>query len=251
MVLMRVFRFRLAWFLTLILIASFFFGLRQYYCAKEAERAVETWAWAVANRVIVIDPGHGGIDPGAKGPSGVVEKEVTLAIGQKLARYLSGAGAAVILTREADVDLSDPGSGTFLEKKREDLARRVAYANQRQADLFLSIHVNSFPSSRWWGAQTFYLRGSQEGKAVAEMIQEELIRVLGNDNRRKVKPEIYYVIQNTQMPGVIIEVGFISNPKEEALMADPVYQEKIAQAIYAGVVRYCGQEANTRLKQAP
>lgn len=248
MVLMRVFKFKLAWFLGLILIVSVLFGMRQYFLAREAERAVETWAWAVANRLIVVDPGHGGIDPGAVGPGGVKEKDVALAIGTKLTRYLGGAGAAVIMTREADVDLSDPGSGSLLEKKREDLARRVAYANERQAELYLSIHVNSFPSSRWWGAQTFYLRGSETGKALAQMIQEELVRVIGNDNRRKVKPEIYYVIQNAQMTSVIIEVGFISNPKEEALMADPIYQEKLAQAIYAGVVRYCGQVANTRVQ---
>lgn len=230
------------------LIITVLFGLRQYYLAQESDKAVETWAWAVANRLIVVDPGHGGIDPGATGPNGVKEKDVTLAIATKLTRYLSGAGAVVIMTREADVDLSDPGSGSFLEKKREDLARRVAYANERRAELYLSIHVNSFPSSRWWGAQTFYLRGSETGKALAQMIQEELVRVIGNDNRRKIKPEIYYVIQNTDMTSVIIEVGFISNPKEEALMADPVYQEKLAQAIYAGVVRYCGQTANTRVQ---
>lgn len=242
----RAFRFRIAWFMALLLVISFLYALRQYYLEQAADRAIEAWSWAVANRIIVVDPGHGGIDPGAVGPSGIKEKDITLMVGQKLGRILSGAGAAVILTREEDVDLSDPGPGTLLEKKRQDLARRVAYANQREADLFLSIHVNSFPSSRWWGAQTFYLRDSPTGKQLAQAIQEELIRVLGDNNRRKVKPEIYFIMQNTHMPAVIIEVGFISNPREEKLLMDPLYQEKIAQAIYAGVVQYYRQEFKAR-----
>lgn len=246
MVLMRVYRLRIPLIIGLVIGIFVLYGLRQYYLSSEADKAIETMSWAVANRVIVVDPGHGGIDPGAVGPSGILEKDITLIIGHKVSRLLGEAGAAVIMTREADVDLSDPGSGSLLEKKRQDLARRAAYANERKAELLLSIHVNSFPSSKWWGAQTFYLRNSQEGKRLAELIQAELIRVLGNNNRRQVKPEVYYIMQNTNMPTVIIEVGFISNPKEEALMADPIYQEKIAQAIYAGVVRYFSEELNTR-----
>lgn len=215
-------------------------GVREGLSAR-GEAAVEAWSWAVANRIIVIDPGHGGIDPGAVSPSGTLEKDITLQVAMRLNRLLSEAGAVTILTRETDSDLASMEGGSLLERKRRDLAQRVALANQHQADFYISIHVNSFPSSRWWGAQTFYSRRSESGRKLAESIQAELIRVLGN-NRRQAKGEDYYVLEKTQVTAVNVEIGFMSNPNEERLLKDPVYQEKIAQAIYAGVVRYCVQE---------
>ena len=214
-------------------------GIREGIAAR-GEAAVEAWSWAVANRVMVIDPGHGGIDPGAVSPSGTLEKDITLQVAMRLNRLLSEAGAVTILTREGDNDLGLDG-GSLLERKRQDLAQRVALANQNQADFYISIHVNSFPSSRWWGAQTFYSRRSESGRRLAESIQAELIRVLGN-NRRRAKGEDYYVLEKTQVTAVNVEIGFMSNPEEERLLKDPVYQEKIAQAIYAGVVRHCVRE---------
>lgn len=198
---------------------------------------VPATTWAVANRVIVIDPGHGGIDPGALGYNGVKEKEIVLQIAKRLDQLFSQAGAKVLLTRESDKDLSTPGSGSLLERKREDLANRVELANKNKANLFLSIHVNAFPSSKWSGAQTFYQKGQDESKMLAETIQSELIRILGNTSRA-AKAENFFTTRNTNMAAAIIEVGFISNPTEAKLLSETAYQRKLALAIYSGVVKY-------------
>ncbi|NPV91693.1 MAG: N-acetylmuramoyl-L-alanine amidase CwlD [Firmicutes bacterium] len=217
------------------------FGIWESIQARAEEEAVEAWSWTVAGRVIVVDPGHGGVDPGAVSGSGTREKDLTLQVGQRLAHLLTEAGSNVIMTREKDEDLADPGVKGLMERKRQDLARRVACANMNQADFFISIHVNSFPASRWWGAQTFYLRSSEEGKKLAEFIQEELVKV-SVENHRKAKGEDYYILEKAQVTAVNVEIGFMSNPVEEKMMKDPAYQDKLARAIYSGVVRYCAQQ---------
>lgn len=194
-------------------------------------------SWAIANRVIVIDPGHGGIDPGAVGYGGMREKDIVLEVSKRLQQTLSEAGARVIMTRTSDTDLSTPGSGSLLTRKREDLGKRVALANKSKADLYLSIHVNAFPSSRWRGAQTFYQRDQGESKKLAEAIQSELIKIMGNTTRA-AKPEDFFTTRNTRMPAAIIEIGFISNPAEAKLMKNASYQRKMAQAIYSGIAKY-------------
>ncbi|NPV27029.1 MAG: N-acetylmuramoyl-L-alanine amidase CwlD [Firmicutes bacterium] len=222
----------------------------QHLQAEYKVEAIKTLAWTVANKVIVIDPGHGGIDPGAVGPGGGLEKDIALAISKRLALTLSQAGAAVIMTRETDQDLSDANTGSLLERKREDLARRVAIANERNADLFISIHVNKFPGSKWRGAQTFYHLESENSRRLAVAIQTELVHNLKNTDR-KAKGDAFYIMRNTEMPAVTVEVGFISNPEEEQLLQDPLYQSKVAWAIYAGIVRYYSEEANARTSRSP
>jgi N-acetylmuramoyl-L-alanine amidase len=202
----------------------------------EAGYQVEATSWKVANRVVVIDPGHGGIDPGAIGSGGTIEKEVVLEIAKKLKTLLSQAGAVVVMTRETDKDLSDPG-GRPSARKRQDLTRRVELAHRHKADLYLGIHVNSIPSPRWRGAQTFYQRGQEDAKKLAECIQQELRSVLKN-TEREVKGEDFFTNRQTKMTSVIVEVGFVSNPAEEKLLNDPAYQQKVAWAIYAGVAKY-------------
>lgn len=200
-------------------------------------------SWAIAHRTIVVDPGHGGIDPGAVGCNGIKEKDIALQVGKQLKNLLTHAGAKVIMTRETDTDLSTPGSGSLLKRKREDLNKRVSLANTNEASAYLSIHVNAFPSSRWRGAQTFFQRQEPESKKLAEAIQSELIKTMGNTTRA-AKGEDFYTTRNTKMAGVIIEIGFISNPAEAKLLIDPQYQRKLAHAIYNGLVKYYTQSAN-------
>src|SRR5690606_36883103 len=107
---------------------------------------------------VVIDPGHGGVDPGAVGKSGVLEKDVVLDVALKLAHHFERFAIDVILVRDKDIDLGG-GAGTLRDQKRADLSRRVELANQAGADIYLSLHANSFPSARWSGAQTFYYPG--------------------------------------------------------------------------------------------
>lgn len=194
------------------------------------------FSYGLSGRVIVIDPGHGGLDSGAS-RGDLVEKEITLQISKKLERMLSQAGAMVIMLRENESDLSgDEFTGAIREHKQADMRKRVQMANQSGADLFVSIHTNAVPSPAWFGAQTFYKPGSPESKAVGKAVQQELKRILGNTNRNSSAGN-YYILKNVEMPAVLVEVGFISNPEEGRLLANDAYQNRIAYAIMAGIAR--------------
>lgn len=201
---------------------------------------IATLAWAVSNKIIVIDPGHGGDDPGAIGEGGTMEKDIVLEVSKKLATILRQAGAQVFLTRETDRDLSDPDQKSSYKARLQDLTRRVELANQKQADLFISVHVNSFPDRREGGAQTFSQPGEVESKKLAEAIQYEMNRFTVNPGR-EAKQVDYFTNRMAKMPSAIVEIGFISNPQEEKLLADHIYQEKVAWSIYAGIIRYLSQ----------
>lgn len=212
------------------------------YLAYAERRTVDALSWSVAGKTIVVDPGHGGLDPGCVGDSGVLEKDVNLAVARRLATYLGQAGAAVILTRDGDYDLSDPDhQGSAMIRKKDDLEARMEMIRQYKADLFISIHANSISSPKWWGAQSFYHPQDQEGKRLASLIQEELLKNLGQ-SYRWVRDEDFYVLRNAGVPAVMVEIGFLSNPREERLLLQPVYQGKVAWCIYAGVVRYFSGE---------
>jgi N-acetylmuramoyl-L-alanine amidase len=231
------FRIRKRHLAALTALVFFSFFLAQQYEAKAGRQAVTAMAPAVANRVIVVDPGHGGIDPGAVGKNGTLEKDITLAVGKRLAANFGQAGAMVLMTRETDTDLSDSTTLGAAAKKREDLKRRMALANDNQANLYVSVHVNSFTSPDRCGAQTFVQPGKESSLKAGQCIQEELARLLKNTARQPVEVD-YYVTRNTAMPAVIVEIGFITNDAEVKLLEDSAYQGKVAWAIYAGVVRY-------------
>ncbi|WP_347489966.1 N-acetylmuramoyl-L-alanine amidase CwlD [Desulfoscipio sp. XC116] len=235
---LRVFRvkFRYFFLIALFLIIGYFAVLAIYDNLEN--RRVAALSWSVANKVIVVDPGHGGIDPGSKGPTGVIEEDITLEVSRKLVTVLAQAGAIVLMTRESDMDLSDADGGRLITRKRQDLSRRVALANEHDADAFVSVHVNSFKSGpREHGAQTFYQPGSEDGQKLAASIQSELVRLLKN-TKRQAKAVDYYTTRNAKMSSVIVEIGFISNPNEEKLMCDVDYQGKLAYSIYSGLVKY-------------
>ena len=193
-------------------------------------------SYVIAGQVIVVDAGHGGIDPGAS-RYGYEEKDITLAISKKLVRYLEQAGARTVNLRTSDDDLcGDDFSGKIRERKRQDLALRVEEAEKAQADLYISIHVNADVSPRWSGAQTFYKAGQEDSKRTAIAIQDELIRIIGN-NKREAKTGSYYILDRASMPIVIVEVGFLSNLREAKLLVTDEYQEKIAYAIFSGIAK--------------
>lgn len=202
------------------------------------KRHLAALSWSLVDRVVVVDPGHGGMDPGAKGKGGSVEKDIAFSISKKLARLITQGGAKVIMTRETDKMLYDPGTQGFRAKKRQDLGRRADIANDNGAAAFISIHLNSFPSdTSQHGAQTFSQPGSGESKILSQCIQTELVSRLGN-NKRQPKEVDFFTNRRAKMPAVIVEVGFLSNPAEEKLLMSEEYQEKVAFAIYAGLVKY-------------
>jgi len=189
------------------------------------------------NRVVVIDPGHGGPDPGAVGPRGELEKDVVLEIGRHLAGYLRAAGARAILTREGDEDLSGLPPDVP-DVKAIDLKRRVEIAQGARADVFLCIHANSTPVPHWRGAQTFYRANHPDSARLARCIQRELVRITRRTDRVALPGPKQYVLDNVTMPAVTVEVGFMSNPEEARLLTDPDYQKLVAWAIFLGTARY-------------
>lgn len=187
------------------------------------------------SRVVVIDPGHGGRDPGAVG-HGAVEKEVVLEISKYLKDFLEKSGARVILTRDSDRNLTEDGKGLNM---RTDMEARVAIGNSQGADVFLSIHANAFPSPRWGGAQTFY-DGTRHplNESLALSIQKALVEHTGMTDRRVSQDIKHYVLKHVTVPAVTVEVGFLSHPREAALLQQPDYQRKVAWAIFMGLARF-------------
>lgn len=198
--------------------------------------ALETLNVPSTKKVIVIDAGHGGNDPGAVSKSGILEKDINLKIALYLREYLEQSGSIVILTRDKDIGLYSPNSSN---KKREDLKNRKNIIRESNADLFLTIHLNSFPQQQYHGAQTFYPRDNPSGKEAAKLIQEELINSLDKDNQRVPLPkDNVYIINDLRIPTVLVECGFLSNPEEAKLLKDSKHQRKIAWAMYVGIQKF-------------
>lgn len=181
---------------------------------------------ALAGRVVTVDPGHGGVDSGAK-YHGLIEKELTLTISLRLADKLRQSGATVVLTREADIDYYTRGKGG----KRNDLARRVEIINASGAAAFVSIHTNAIRGGRWSGAEVYYCPGREENKLLAETVQRALKDFPPGNKRQAKEDSDILVLKDTTIPGVLVETGFLSNPREASLLADPAYQEKLVGQI--------------------
>ena len=187
---------------------------------------------------IVIDPGHGGIDPGAVSSGGLLEKDIVLAIARELEVLLNKADIKTVMTRRGDYDLADNVQQNLLERNTK-ICAPGRLAEDNNAGLYIAIHANYFPSSVWSGAQTFYYEGQGESKRLAEAIQAELVQALG-PNKRLARPGNFRVLRDTSMPAALVEVGFLSNPREAALLGDRNYQSRVAAAIYSGILRYLG-----------
>jgi N-acetylmuramoyl-L-alanine amidase len=207
--------------------------------------ATQTWTYwtmPLSGRVVAIDAGHGGPDGGAVSKDGVVEKDIALAISRHLRDYLQQAGAIVVMTREGDRDLASAGERSLSKRKTEDLLKRVELIERSNADMLVSIHLNSIPSPKWRGAQTFYYPSNEEGKKLAGFIQQEVKSNLKNTDREPNTEEQFYLLKTLRIPAVLVEVGFLSNPEEARHLADPNYQKKMAEAIYRGILRYASGE---------
>jgi len=187
----------------------------------------------IRGKTIVLDPGHGGSDSGAVGPTGVKEKDVALAVGKKVQKLLTNSGARVIMTRTTDVDVYAPNA-----TGKQELQARCNVANRDgRTALFVSIHCNAFSSPSANGMETYYCAGSSKGYEVAKYLNEELAKAGGLFNRG-VKTANYYVLRHTNMPASLIELGFVTNYREENLLRSDAYQTKLANAIFQGIARY-------------
>ncbi|OEH93225.1 N-acetylmuramoyl-L-alanine amidase CwlD [Bacillus solimangrovi] len=202
------------------------------------ENVWNTWNLPLSGKVIVLDAGHGGADSGAIGDEDLLEKDIALNVTLYLRDYLQEAGALVYLTREKDIDLAQKGTKGYSNRKREDLKKRVEIVNDKGNDLFLSIHLNAIPSPQWHGAQTFYYPHLEESERLSKFIQYEIRRNLENTNRYAKAIQHVYLMKHAKIPGALVEIGFLSNPHERELLRQDAYQEKMAAAIYQGVLRY-------------
>lgn len=185
---------------------------------------------------IVIDSGHGGIDPGKVGVNGAYEKDINLAISLYLKQELEEKGCEVVMTRETDTGLYNENDKS---KKAADLKRRVELMNGENPDAIVSIHQNSFTQESSKGAQVFYQATSTEGKKFAEIMQKQLAESLDKNNNRVAKPNSdYYILKNSKDVAIIVECGFLSNPQEAQILVSSDYQKKVAEAVAKGILDY-------------
>ena len=210
------------------------------YCGVLHQRQMDmaVSAVSVTDKVIVVDPGHGGFDAGASG-NNVQEKTVNLAVALYLKEYIEQGGNRAILTREEDVSTA-PENREGKSAKRADLEARKHLPVEAGADVFVSIHMNQFPQSRYKGAQVFYANQPEGSKRLGEEIQASLKEILADGNTRQAKKidGNIFILQDATVPSVIVECGFLSNPQEALLLTQEEYQRKLAQAIYTGLIRF-------------
>ena len=210
------------------------------------------WSLPLSGKVITIDAGHGGPDGGAVSESGTLEKDISLAICLYLRDYLQQSGAIVLMTRETDTDLAQIETKGLGKRKREDLVHRAQNITESKTDMLVSVHLNSIPSPRWRGAQSFFTSNHPDNAGFAAHIQAELKRNLENTDRiAKPMDKTVYLLKAMKIPSVLVEVGFLSNPEEARLLSQPIYQQKLAASIYQGILKYASGEkpAETSLTQ--
>lgn len=225
--------------ISIVGIAMLFFIIQYSF---DDEHSLKSWNLPLSGEIILIDPGHGGADGGASDKD-VQEKDIALNISFKLRDYLQQQGALVLMTREEDKDLANEGTKGLSRRKTEDLKKRLQMINESEVDFYVSIHLNSIPSPRWSGAQTFFAPQLKENAKAAKFIQDELRVNLGNTTRKAKPINHVYILNYAEKPGVLVEVGFLSNPTERQSLVNDDYQEKVAASIYNGILRYYSNEA--------
>ena len=202
----------------------------------ETERGIDEIT-GLSGKVIVIDPGHGGNDSGAIGPTGVMEKTVTLNIALRLQKLLEAEGATVYRTRSTDTEVSPKGANA---SDIEELQARCDVANNHNADIFISIHNDSFTNGAAKGTTGYYYsRGSAKSRDLADKVRSGVIDQIGTQSRGTQSCN-FYVVKHTDMPATLVEVAFISNPEEEKLLNSDDGAQKAAQGIADGIADYFG-----------
>lgn len=214
------------------------------FCSLFASQSVTVLAGAFEDiespglPVIVLDPGHGGEDGGAVSANGVRESGLNLEISLRTRDLLRFLGIPVVMTRETDLSIHSPEAVTVSEKKISDLKNRVALVSDTENPILVSIHQNMFAESKYYGTQLFYA-DSDPSRQLAEELQALFAAELDPSNHRRAKPcENVYLLSKISCPGVLVECGFLSNPKEEALLQSAEYQKKLAAVLAAGLFIY-------------
>jgi N-acetylmuramoyl-L-alanine amidase len=188
------------------------------------------------SKVFVVDAGHGGVDGGAVGIDNTVEKDLNLAIARKLEKILTDNGFTVVMTRDGDVSIHDDSCNTIREMKKSDLLNRAGLVNLSNARLLVSIHMNKFDSPKASGAQVFFSKNDNVGEQYAEKVSLKLKEIYESNYRAaKPLPNKNLLFSKIEIPGILVECGFLSNKSDTALLKSDEYQARIAQAIFEGI----------------
>ena len=188
--------------------------------------------YSLLGKVIYIDPGHGGVDPGAMSTK-FLEKDMNLLLSQELEKKLVSKGAVVYMTRDGDYDLAS----STINRKRNDLYNRVKLINNSNCDMYISVHLNASPSSRWNGIQVFYSNILKENKILGEFITNSLKDNMSNVRDLK-KENGYYMYSKIKVPGILLEAGFISNSNDNYKMRQEGYRSKLLNNVVNGIYEY-------------
>ncbi len=205
--------------------------------SQKVPPAKYTFTAGLKNKIIAIDPGHGGSDPGAIGPNKTQEKTITLAVAQRLRALLEKAGAKVLMTRTDDRDVFSSNASAV-----DELKARATVGNNKKADVFISIHINAFTNPSAGGTSTHYYQKTYYDALLANSIQSFIVPAGGLRDRGALAAN-FYVVKRTIMPAVLTELAFVSNPDEEKLMNTPDFQQKMAQGMYLGLEKFFAQAA--------
>ena len=193
----------------------------------------------VSNHTIILDAGHGSPDGGANGADGSIESNLNLDIVLKLQNLLESSNCTVVLTRSDENGIYEVDSNTIREKKISDMKNRVNIANNSNAEMFVSVHMNKLEQTQYSGWQTFYKNQDEDSKKIAERIQLSLNSFLKKENTRTIKSiSGIYLTKNVQIPLVLVECGFLSNTEENKLLQTDSYQNELAWSIYIGIMDY-------------
>ena len=211
-----IFKSKIKWILALVLLTGCIYGSYTLSRYTEADQVEAKQAQ------VILDAGHGGSDPGKIGLNNLLEKDINLAITEKVKKCLEKEKITAELTRKEDKGLGTTGDGS---KKTEDMQARVKMINETKPVLTVSIHQNSYEDPEIHGAQVFYYIHSREGEAVAKILQESLQEIDPENHRR------------TKVPTVIVECGFLTNPEEAEKLSGEEYQEQVAEAVAKGIAK--------------
>ncbi len=224
---------------SLVICVLFISSVTLLFCLESDKRA-QFAIIEIDCPTVIIDPGHGGEDGGAVGVDGILEKEINLAVSEKLEVILNLCGINTDMTRRTDNSLSGEGGETVRKRKVSDIKKRVERINEIQEATLISIHQNSFPEEKYKGAQVFFSERNLNSEALAKTVQNSLKEGIDNGNNRKEKKseKTIYILNNVNCPAILIECGFLSNYEEAYLLKKDTYRTKLATCIAAGFLRY-------------
>ncbi len=208
-------------------------------CARVTEHALPVSTAPTDKPTVVLDAGHGGLDSGAVGVNGTLEKNVNLSIVLTLRDMLELSGFNVVLTRDEDISIYDPGVTGIRNQKLNDMDNRLKIIQSHPDSVFLCIHQNNYTDPLYFGGQMFYNNNNPNNRSLAQIMQNRFAQLQpGNDREIKLTGDELFLLKSNPNPSLMIECGFLSNPDEEAKLSTWEYQQKVAFTIYSGLMEY-------------